>query len=284
MRTVSKNETGEYELNADYSINTVHLTEVEAEHTHRFIELVYTLGGRGIHRIDGKEYHVRGGDVLIVNFHCRHTVIPVENLRYVDIMLKPEYVNDTLRGTEDLFLLLRLREFSALSSGVIKENLLLHFEGEERKRLEGLLEWTRDEQTRRAPAGELIIYSALSMLLCTVFRKMTEHQGVTASLNDRLLEYVRRNCGSRLAIGEIAAGCGYTPEHFSRLFKKYTGISPTAYLTECRIDRARELLATTDLPIETVMLECGFSDRTAFFKKFRTAVGTTPLRFRKDQN
>lgn len=198
-------------------------------------------------------------------------------------MLKPEYVNDTLKGTEDLFLLLQLGEFSALSPDVIKDNLLLHFDGEERKRIELLLEWTRDEQEGRAQASELIVYSALSMLLCLVFRKMTENQDVRISLNDRLLERVRQSCGSKLVIKELAAECGYTPEHFSRIFKKYTGVSPVAYLTECRISKAKELLIKTDMPIESVMLECGFSNRTAFFKKFSEAVGSTPLRFRKNQ-
>lgn len=283
MKTVNKNAVGEYILDTDYSINTVHLTETEEEHTHKFIELVYTLGGKGIHKINGREYHVKGGDVLVVNFHSRHAVIPVESLSYVDIMLKPEYVNETLKGTEDVFLLLRLGGFSSLSSDVIKDNLLLHFEGEERKRIELLLEWTGEEQKKRAPASELIVYSALSMLLCLVFRKMTEAQDVRVTLNDRLLERVRQGCGSRLVIKDLAAGCGYTPEHFSRIFKKYTGMSPLSYLTECRISKAKELLIKTDMPIETVMLECGFSNRTAFFKKFSEAVGTTPLRFRKNQ-
>lgn len=283
MSIVNKNENGEYVLNGEYEINTVQLKEVEEEHTHYFIELVYTLSGRGIHKINGREYHVKRGDMLIVNFHCRHSIVPIEGLSYVDIMLKPEYVSNTLKGTEDIFLLLQLNNFSELSPHVIKDNLLLNFEGEERKKIEFLLDWTRTEQKECAPASDLIVYSALAMLLSLVFRKMSEDQNVRIVLNDHFLDYIKRDCGNITGIKELAAKCGYTAEHFSRKFEKYTGKSPKAYLTECRINKVKELIVKTDKPIETIMQECGFSNRTAFFKKFAEAEKTTPLQFRKNQ-
>ncbi len=283
MSIVNKNENGEYVLVGNYDINTVYLREPEPEHTHQFIELVYTQSGKGIHKINGREYHVKSGDILIVNFHCRHAIMPIENLRYVDIMLKPEYVNDTLRGTEDIFLLLQLGDFSALSSRIIKDNLLLHFEGKERKRIEFLLEWTGDEQAKGAPASDLILYSALRMLLSLVFRKMAENQNVRITLNDHLLDYMKQNCANRLIIKDLAAKCGYTAEHFSRMFKEYTGKTPVSYMMECRINKAKELLIKTDQSIDTIMFECGFSNRTTFFKKFSEMEKTTPLQFRKNQ-
>jgi hypothetical protein len=88
-------------------------------------------------------------------------------------MLKPEYVNDTLKGTEDVFLLLNLRDFSDFSNSIIKDNLLLHFDGEERKKIEFLLDWTREEQSNNAPARNLIMYSSLSMILSLVLKCRT---------------------------------------------------------------------------------------------------------------
>ena len=283
MGIVKKKEAGEFDLDNDYFINRVELKKQEDVHTHKFIEMVYTLTGRGVHKIDDREYHVKGGDMLLVNYHCRHTVDPIENLSYVDIMLKPEYVNDTLKGTEDIFLLLHLSDFSDLSNRVIKDNILLHFEGSEKKRIEMLLEWTSEEQTARAPAGELIIYSALSMLLSIVFRKMTENQSARLSINDRLLAYIERNCGERLLINEIAAKCGYTVEHFSRIFKAYAGKTPVSYIKDCRMRKATAMLIETDKSIDTIISECGISNRTAFFKSFFEKFGATPLQYRKNQ-
>lgn len=273
----------EFDLENEYYINFVDLKDTEEEHTHAFIELVYTIGGRGIHRVDGTEYHVKGGDMLIVHHNCRHTVVPVENLRYVDIMLKPEYVDAALKGTNDIFLLLRLHDFVELSDRVNKDNLLIHFDGEERQKVDTILEWTREEQSTPLPAGALILHSMLSMLLSLIFRKMAENQNFRFSINDDLLWFMERNCCNRISIQEIADKCGYSAEHFSRIFKKYTGVSPAEYVMMCRIKRAKELLVKNDKPIEALIEECGFSDRTAFFKKFHEHVGCTPLQFRKNQ-
>ena len=281
--SIIKKNTSEFDLDSGFYVNFVNLKSVEAEHTHNFIEIVYTLGGRGIHRVDGCDYSVKSGDVLVINYHCRHTVTPVDNLRYFDVMVKPEYLSEALRGTEDLFLLLRLGDFCDLSSLIIKDNLLLHFEGEGQRRIEFLIDWIREEQNVSLPAGDMVMRSALSMLLGMIFRKMTQDQHLRFSVNDYLLKYFEDNCRNRLLINEVAAKCGYTGEHFSRLFKKYTGVSPVTYLTDCRIKAAMEMLTKTDKPIETVMLECGFSNRTAFFKKFAERVGCTPLQFRKNQ-
>lgn len=277
------NDYFEFDLDNNYFINFVNLKEIEKEHTHAFIEIVYTLNGCGIHRVDDKEYHVKGGDMLIINHNCRHTVVPLENLRYVDIMLKPEYVDATLKGSNDIFLLLRFRDFAVFSDMVIKDNLLIHFDGEERQKIETILEWTRVEQSKTLPAGELIIHSMLSMLLSFVFRKMTENQRFRFTINDELLRFMERNCCNHLSIQEIATKCGYSAEHFSRMFKKYTGVPPAEYLMTCRIKRAKELLLKSDKPIDVLIDECGFSDRTAFFKKFYEHVGCTPLQFRKNQ-
>lgn len=282
MGIIRKN-ANEFDLSNEFYINFVSLKKSEEQHTHNFIEIVYTLDGKGIHYVDGQEYIVGGGDVLVINYHHSHAITPVENFRYFDIMLKPEFINDTLRGTDDIFLFLRLSDFTDISSSVNRDNLLLHFDGDERRRIDFLIEWVREEQVMSEPANGIILHSAVSMLLSIIFRKMSEDQAMRLAVNKHLLSYVRHNCANRLLIHEIASRCGYTPEHFSRMFKKYTGKTPISYIIECRIDKARELLLTTDRAIEEIVFECGFSNRTEFFKKFHEYVGVTPLQFRKNQ-
>ena len=281
--SVIKKNVNEYDLDNEFYINFVNLKRNVEEHTHNFIEIVYTLDGKGIHRVDGQEYRIKGGDVLVINYHKKHAIAPAEQLRYVDIMLKPEYLSDTLRGTDDIFLLLRLSDFVDLSSLIIKENLHLHFEGEERKKLDFLIGWIEEEQSNAAPASGMILHAALSMILSLLFRKMSEDQTAKLAVNEYLLAYVEKNCCNHMLIHEIAQKCGYTPEHFSRIFKKYTGKSPVSYIMECRINKAKELLLKTDQSVESILFECGFSNRTAFFKKFFEFVGATPLQFRKNQ-
>ena len=283
MSAFKNKDNKEYVLNNDYEINRVQLAFDVEEHTHGFVEIVYILSGKGIHKIGSKEYHVKSGDVLVVNYHSCHSIFPDGNMTHIDIMLKPEYVSAALKDTDDIFLLLQLSEFSDFASGIVKDNVLLSFDGEERQRIEMLLDWTFEEQKDSAPAGNLIIRSALSMLLSMIFRKMSENKKSNLVLDDRLLIYMERNCGEKLLINEIASKCGYSVEHFSRTFKKYAGKSPKEYISECRVKRAKDLLLNTEKSIEAIISECGFSNRTAFFNKFTSDVGMTPLQYRKNQ-
>ena len=283
MGYVEKNSKNEYVLKKDYLIHKVNLRTKDSEHTHGFVELVYTLEGHGIHIIDGREYRVKSGDVLLINYGSRHTVIPVENLSYVDIMLKPEYVNAALKDTEDIFLILQLRDFSDLSNSVIRDNVFLHFDHHERKKLEFLLEITENEQNNTLPASNTVVYSALSIILTLVFRKMSENTGHRLSVNEHLLGYIERNCHESISVKEIADMCGYTPEHFSRMFRAYTKKTPKEYILEARLKRAEHLLKSSDKPIELIIEESGFSNRTEFFKRFSERNNVTPLQYRKNQ-
>lgn len=283
MSVKLKPSTSEWVLDGAYEINRIALKRREGCHTHQFIEIVYTYCGRGRHVIDDREYTVGHGDLLLIDYGMHHTVEPIENLHYVDIMLKPEYVNEALKGTENAFRLLTLGEFSEFDGKAIRRTDLLHFAGEERKKIESLIEWTEEEQKKKLAGGELMRHSALNLLLSMVFRKMAESEQETFSINDELLMYIEKNCADRLRMDQLAQRCFYSPAHFSRRFKHFTGMSPKDYVNRCRIKRAEQLLRTTDMPVEQIVSECGFSNRTAFFKRFSQMLGCTPLQYRKNQ-
>ena len=283
MSVVLKKSTSEWILDKPYEINRIHLTRTEERHTHNFVEIVYTYRGRGRHRIDDGEYLVEHGDLLIVNYHSNHTVEPIEDLCYVDLMLKPEYLGESLRGTEDVFLLLQLQDFTEFNADAVRSHAFVHLDGEERKKVEMLIEWTEEEQHRQAAGSELVRHAALRLLLGIILRKMAEEEPRQISVNAAMLRYIEQNCAEPLRLDALAARCHYTSEHFSRMFKRYAGKTFKEYLLSCRIKRARRLLRDTEMSIEHVISECGFSNRTAFFKRFSEAVGQSPFQYRKNQ-
>jgi AraC-like DNA-binding protein len=96
----------------------------------------------------------------------------------------------------------------------------------------------------------------------------------------RAIEFMSANCGRELSLTEIAGAAYLSEFHFSRLFKKITGATPHAYLASLRIERARRLLAESDLPIAEVGAEVGYASQSHFTKIFREATGMTPKAFR----
>ena len=96
----------------------------------------------------------------------------------------------------------------------------------------------------------------------------------------RAIEFMSDNCGRELNLAEIAGAAYLSEFHFARLFKKITGATPHAYLASLRIERARRLLAESDLPIAEVGAEVGYASQSHFTKVFREATGMTPKAFR----
>ena len=96
----------------------------------------------------------------------------------------------------------------------------------------------------------------------------------------RAIEFMSDNCGRELGLAEIAEAAYLSEFHFARLFKKITGATPHAYLASLRIERARRLLAESDLSIADVGAEVGYTSQSHFTKIFREATGMTPKAFR----
>jgi len=84
----------------------------------------------------------------------------------------------------------------------------------------------------------------------------------------------------RVALRVVAKEVGMSYFHFSRAFKQSMGMSPTNYIAERRIDRAKKLLQETELPISEIALRAGFSSQSHFTTSFRRVAGATPKAFR----
>lgn len=96
-------------------------------------------------------------------------------------------------------------------------------------------------------------------------------------------DYIQLHSTEPLSIDALAKRLGYSKYYLSSLFKKEIGYSVGEYIKIARIERAKVLLNTTDLNVEEIWEEVGFSSRSVFGKAFRSVVGMTPREFR-DQN
>ena len=84
----------------------------------------------------------------------------------------------------------------------------------------------------------------------------------------------------RWTLEELAARVGLAPSYLAGLFTEQFGQPPHRYLTERRVDRARQLLTTSDLPITAMAQTLGFSSSQHFARVFRQFTGTTPTAYR----
>lgn len=97
----------------------------------------------------------------------------------------------------------------------------------------------------------------------------------------RIRELIMARLHAPPSLAELSDEAGTSQYHFSRQFKVSTGMSPHQYVLKQRLDKARELLSGTDLPITEVAARTGFTTSTYFATFFRRTFGETPSSYRR---
>lgn len=72
-----------------------------------------------------------------------------------------------------------------------------------------------------------------------------------------------------------------SPNYFSSVFKKELDQSAVNYITEVRMEKAREYLKDTDLSVIEIAENVGYEDSQYFFRVFKKTTGVTPLQYRQ---
>jgi len=107
-----------------------------------------------------------------------------------------------------------------------------------------------------------------------------EPGGLSPTKLQRTTAYIQAHLEQALSLTTLATLVHLSPDHFARLFKKATGQTPHQYILACRIARAKQLLAETDLPLSTISLQVGCTDQSYFTALFRQHVTMTPKAYR----
>ncbi|MEM6432673.1 MAG: AraC family transcriptional regulator [Cyanobacteria bacterium P01_D01_bin.115] len=98
----------------------------------------------------------------------------------------------------------------------------------------------------------------------------------------QIADYIHAHLDQSIKLADLAEVAGISQFHFSRLFKQSTGMTPHQYLTQQRIEQAKQLLKGTKGAISEIALQCGFNSQSHFSKHFKDAIGMTPNNYRKN--
>lgn len=97
----------------------------------------------------------------------------------------------------------------------------------------------------------------------------------------RCLELLRARLSEDISLDELAAEAQLSPFHFARMFKQSLGVPPRVYLTRLRMEKAREMLEQTDLPVTQIALEVGYSSNQVLARVFLKHQRMSPTGYRR---
>jgi AraC-like DNA-binding protein len=92
----------------------------------------------------------------------------------------------------------------------------------------------------------------------------------------RATEFLEARLDGNIALREVADVCGLSVSHFARAFKQSFRRPPYKWLIERRVEKAKDLMMNSHLPIAEIAMMCGFADQSALNRSFKRIAGSTP--------
>lgn len=239
----------------------------------------YIVSGSAVFMIDGKKYVVHAGDIAYIPQGCRMmcmALAPIEfiSIRFVgSIQLNgTDILGDYLRipkvtpGNEEMFALFRRTHEAAVRQDSLKMfeirgclNLITYF-------------LAHHAEPVSAPAlPEATISDAAART----------GQAVQDSRIDSLVDYLTTHANENFDCAMLSKMIHMSESSLRRLFKRYTGKTPTEFLHELRMTTAARQLLVSDDRISTIAYALGFETPNYFSRMFRQTFGVSPKEYRK---
>ena len=163
-----------------------------------------------------------------------------------------------------------------------EEELLKH------RWLKSTLDQLSAEYLSQQPGAELAVNKLTEVVLIELIRinfgRGEQNRFVLALSDKRIakaLQHLHKDPDVAWTLDKMAEEIGMSRAAFAKRFKELVGQPMFEYLTKLRVQRARQLLQDTKLPIIEVASRVGYESDLAFTKTFKKHVGSTPTRYRK---
>ena len=237
------------------------------------------FSGTATEQVDGRQYPVRRGDLVFINYGETHAFIPSSpDFGYYNVIFHPDLISQKLIAEENAFETLLLTAFNDFRG--TSADSLIHFSGPERQLLETLLEDMLAECNSKQPGSFHILSGYMQVIFAKLLRKLNAAPQ-EAGMWQELLEYIDANLGEPLTLPALAERCFYNPSYFSRIFRKRYGKTLLEYVNDRRLTLAAQKLIQTELSIEEICRQCGWNDKTSFYRNFHRKFSMTPAEYRK---
>ncbi|MFA7287985.1 MAG: AraC family transcriptional regulator [Melioribacteraceae bacterium] len=250
------------------------LKSITTIHTHNFYELFLVVSGEVIHVINEKNQKLSEGSLVFIRKQDIHYYKQSgeSDCNIINLAFRESTLKDLFGYLSEGF----------PSKGLLEGKTPIHvfLTSGEREILS-----TKLQHLNTIPLNEKgQIKTALRILLFEIFTKyfsqINEEKSEFPEWLDSLTYEMQKKENFTGGIKTLYILSNRTPEHLSRVFKKYYNISPTGYINELRLNYAANILANSDENIVQVSLDAGFENLSHFYHLFKKKFNKSPAEFR----
>lgn len=259
-------------------------------HRHDYFQIQICIAGGTEQHIGGAVRPFRRGYASFVLPYRVHLVPHPPGSRFVLINFAPSFLRPDLNvdplDLEDV----PVSRVPELAPFIYQEYLDFAFNDDDFHAIETLISHMMAEHGARAFGSLELLRGYLLQLIGMTCRRheadlmrqsaLQAHRVSQRESLQRVIRYVRENLDRGIALNDAAAAAFLSPNYLAHLLKKETGKTFTELVTERRLERARELLANTDMRIGDVAGAAGFEDMAYFSRRFRQWFQQSPRAFR----
>lgn len=250
-------------------------------HNHEFSEIVLILKGKALHLVDESSCPIKAADVLIIHPGHWHAYDKTANMELINLIYDQKQLPMPMLDGYLLPLFHILFPHKPLENSNIAKPII----SLKQKEVEKVYSLIRhlDEELKSDRPGNLFYCLTLFMEIIIL---MARHGSSTIPtykakiLISDAIKFMNNNFQRDISIKQLCQIARMSERNFFRHFKLSVGYSPLDYLCKIRIQRASELLISTDKSINEIAYECGFGDSNYFCRKFRKEMLTSPRKFR----
>lgn len=248
-------------------------------HWHSYFEITYVKKGRGNYFVDGREYTMDEGDIIIFNNVEPHGwKLLGEDMHLLVMIFSPEFIAEKLSVFDSEYLKPFVERGSNFKNRIGKEEAVSH---EIRKGIREIYgEWEA-----RKDGYHLMIKANVLRILTILIRAYQDENKSGEMLKEKknamkrleqAFAYIDAHYCEKITLDEVAASAYMSANYFSAYFRKVADLSFSDYVTRLRISHARELLRETDRSVTDIALECGFHNISNFYRLYKKHVGRPP--------
>jgi len=244
-------------------------------HCHAFYQIIYFVDGRGSFFLDNETYPLLPGAFFLIAPQVKHGFESSGLKRAKTLDIKFEIID------EQFAQIARSHAGACIDDGSRIKQLL------ERIRHEGESKQTYFDAVASLLLGQLIYELARQKEQSPKKAGLLRESGLVtyepSEAAQRLEQYAALNFAKDITLEEAALHIGYNKSYVGRVFRESYGCTFTQYIRKIRIQKAKELIAETDLSLKTISWQVGFKTIYHFTRVFKELEGMSPGEWRQKE-